>query len=301
MSSNPLLLNFIFKDEDEAHFEELRQGDLLLKTAGLAEAIGQGHRHYADNPEYTHFLVLTQSCDLATRDGATCRADYLTLCAVKPLEVFLDRKLPGIFYSETDPLRIGRLGLQRSARHILDRLISNTHDEVFFLDAGCTRSLVERSCAFLQLSIALRREHFASVLRAEQAEMHDIFAAKLGWMTGNLYSRVGTPDLFEIHPSEAEQYVISFYKQILDAEEWLSEPIYKQYRSKLNLAKAAGEVSVEEARAILDGMPDAIDEFSDAIIDVLKKNGFETAADKLNKIRFRMANDQKLRRLIRAV
>lgn len=212
------LFDFIFKELPASHPDELRQGDLLLKTEALADAIAQGHRHYAENPDYTHFLLLTQSCDLAVRNAGQCKADYLTICAVKPLESFLEKRLAGAFHKLSDPIRLGRTELRKSASGFVDRLVSNTHDEVFYLDAGCAQSLVEPSCAFLQLSVALRKEHFPSLLAAKQAEMTDVFAAKLGWMTGNLYSRVGTPDIYEIHPADAENYVSSLAGAILATE-----------------------------------------------------------------------------------
>lgn len=292
------LFDFVFRETADAHFDELRQGDLLLKTDSLAEAISQGHRHYADNPDYTHFLVLTQSCDLAMRRGGICRADYLTICAVKPLDRFLEKKLTGVFHPHLDPLRLGRKDLQRSAKSVIEKLISNTHSEVFYLDRGCAQSLVESSCAFLQLSIALRPEHFDALRRAKQAEMSDVFAAKLGWMTGNLYSRVGTPDIYEEHPDDAQTYADDLITRTLAAETWLSDREFKKYSKSIKQINAQqGQVTRDDARNIIKSLPTDLDELTDAIVGVLRKNKFELDEGRLRQIRFRMINDQAIKRL----
>jgi hypothetical protein len=50
-------------------------------------------------------------------------------------------------------------------------------------------------CAILNLSIAIKTpEHYDKCLEAKILELESSFQAKLGWLVGQLYSRVGTQD-----------------------------------------------------------------------------------------------------------
>jgi len=46
----------------------------------------------------------------------------------------------------------------------------------------------------LPLSLSIRAEHYESCVRDRVAQIDDLFQAKLGWLLGQQYSRVGTPD-----------------------------------------------------------------------------------------------------------
>ena len=53
----------------------------------------------------------------------------------------------------------------------------------------------ESMVAYLKVSIALKsNEHYDKCLNAKKIELTDEFKAKLGWLVGNMYSRVGTAD-----------------------------------------------------------------------------------------------------------
>ena len=294
-SSSPL--KFIFKVPDDTHFDALRQGDLLLRTTRVREALAQAHQHYAAHEAYTHFVVLTQSCDLAVREGGKFRASYVTICAAKPLSTYLDKKFSDVF-AEKSPVKIGRSPMLRGAEGVLKKLISNTSDEVFFLDAFAAPSINEPLCAFLQLSIALRAEHYDALFAAKQAEMTDIFAAKIGWMTGNLYSRVATPDLYEVDPRAAQDYERNLIHGLLrDDAEWLDNRQIKEYRRRLSQATDAkgGPLSAEEARSIVRECPKPIQELSSAVLDVLAAADLVIEPDTLKAIQNRIESNQKLR------
>lgn len=294
-TSSPL--NFIFKPPEGAHFDALRQGDLLLRTARVREALSQGHQHYANHPAYTHFLVLTQSCDLAVRVGGRFRAPYITICAAKPLSAYLDKKLADAF-AERDPIRVGRSAMYKGAEGVIKRLISNTSEEVFFLDALVAPSVSEPLCAFLQLSIALKAEHYDALLKAKQAEMTDIFSAKVGWMTGNLYSRVATPDLYETDPAMAEAYERQLIDDLLQQNtEWLDTRQVKEYRKQLKaLAATKGTpVSAQEARDIALACPKPIQELSGAVLEVLSQSGISVDDKVRSALKNRIESNTRLR------
>lgn len=58
---------FLFKDSQNIDTNNLHQGDLLINAEPLSSAINQAHSYYATAEDYSHFMVLTQSCDLVLR------------------------------------------------------------------------------------------------------------------------------------------------------------------------------------------------------------------------------------------
>lgn len=72
--------------------EDLRQGDLLAKTKEIEQVITTVHPYYLRD-DYTYFIVLTQSCDLVRRKGKTPNSRYITIAAVRPLDLVIRREV----------------------------------------------------------------------------------------------------------------------------------------------------------------------------------------------------------------
>jgi hypothetical protein len=189
---------------------DLSQGDVLKKTDEIKSLLEEVHPHYLKD-DYTHFLVLTQTCDLVRRDKGACKSRYITLAAVRPLELAIKRALEK--YQESPFEQVANVC---SAKHrgrvgdFLVKLFNNNEHDYFYLHEDVALGLSPSSCAFLQLSIAIRaRDHYEKCIKARVASMSEIFAAKLGWLVGNLYSRVGTDDWTPEHqkPSEFKKRV----------------------------------------------------------------------------------------------
>jgi hypothetical protein len=49
-------------------------------------------------------------------------------------------------------------------------------------------------CIMLPLSMSIRADHYDACLAGRVAQITDLFQAKLGWLLGQQFSRVGTPD-----------------------------------------------------------------------------------------------------------
>jgi hypothetical protein len=76
----------------------------------------------------------------------------------------------------------------------LQRLHNNNEPGFFYLNS--TDTILPNDCvAFLNLSIAIKSNlHYEKCLEAKILQLTDTFQAKLGWLVGQLYSRVGTED-----------------------------------------------------------------------------------------------------------
>lgn len=183
---------------------DLAQGDLILKTDAVKELLQAVHPHYLKD-DYTHLLVLTQSCDLVRRNGDPCKSRYVSLAAVRPLSLVIQREVERFQDEFAVSAGVCSKRVQNLLEQFVERLLNNNEDEYFYLERDRALGLHEPSCAFLRLSVAVRAEdHYDKLVAARLLSLTDVFQAKLGWLVGKMYSRVGTPDWVPDHTNETE-------------------------------------------------------------------------------------------------
>jgi len=189
------MLHFTYEEEDKRDPAELRQGDILRRTPELEKLLKEYYSYFGNNDENQFFLVITQSCDLVPRDGGACKAKYIELAAVRPLRVAVKRELDHLAESGFD-LRFTVAGMKRKGRfeQFLERLFNNNEHEYFYLCKEPTAGLPEDCCAFLHLTVPIKAMHYPTCLQARVLSLNTVFQAKLGWLVGQIYARVGTTD-----------------------------------------------------------------------------------------------------------
>lgn len=172
----------------------LEQGDLIPREAPVVrDVVARYHDYHFQHPENEMFAVLTQSCDLYRRDGP-CKARYIALAPVRSLRNVLRREFESVLVRT--PGNLYTLGSEETkARYVdfLTKLINNNDSRHFYLPENNTLGM-EDMCILLALSIPIKVEHYDSCVRDRVAQLDDLFQAKLGWLLGQQYSRVGTPD-----------------------------------------------------------------------------------------------------------
>ena len=188
-------MHFTYKNEPEFDRTSLYQGDIIRRTSAIDAILRDVHPHYLKQ-DYKYFIVLTQSCDLVVRPEGECSARYISLAAVRPLMLVLERKL---FEYLPDPLerqfRFSHEGIKAKMLQFYERLLNNNEPEYFYLRQQLDQGLSEDCCAFLKLSIAAKTEfHYQTILAAKILELADPFKYKLGFLVGNMYSRIDTED-----------------------------------------------------------------------------------------------------------
>ncbi len=273
-------MDFIFCGGDEYDAKSLLQGDILLRTQLLADSISQAHRYYAEAEDYSHFAILTQSCDLVRRSNEGPHAKYITIAAIRPVHVALQRFVERYRDKKIElPLRVCDLKAEQAAKQFLERLLNNTAEGYFFLKKGSVDTITEDCCVFLPLSIALRTsEHYDACLKAKVGQMNDVFAAKLGWLTGNMYSRVGTPDIYD-RIAQPDKFKDEFVRDALEGSAiyWLSKRQTKVLRDEIaNWRKGRADQAVpkEILEDILSNLPNDASILADAVVSHLKARGF---------------------------
>ncbi len=269
----------------------------------LSDAISQAHAYYASAADYSHFLVLTQSCDLVRRKGR-CKSRYITICAVRPLVLAVTRETSAyVAKLEGCAVDAGDVENQVLFKQFLERVLNNTVDGIFFIPRGSAETVEEHLCAFLPLSIALRVDHYDVCLQSKVGQVRDIFAAKVGALASNLYSRIATPDLHERYEKEAvENYTRQFmadvgYREIV----WLSKFQRKALNEKIQenlLSSGRTQITAIEASELLKSLPSEPEAIADRAIEVLiKRKLLDDTAEVRKKAKNFLLNDREYKTL----
>ena len=295
-------MDFLFAPDDEVEKQHLLQGDLLIRSGELIDVLSQAHQYYAQAENYTHFVVITQTCDLVRRGKKPPKAPYITIAAVRPLHVLLDRHFNKLsfLWRGNDEIGIYDLEKKHLAEQLLERLLNNEEKNFFFFKAGSHPSIVEDLCAFLPLSVALKQCHYDALLRAKVAQLDPLFSAKLGWLVGNQYSRIATPDLEERGLSAVKD---QFLNENL-AGHWISGARWRELGRRLKAnarADAEFKVNAETAEIELEKIPDDMELLANRISEIVRSAGLIDEADNIEQLRRLFMNDATLRSLARGI
>ncbi len=183
--------HYIYEEPDK---NELCQGDVLDRNPALLDLIRKYYPYIVDNPQYKYYQILTQSCDLAIRDKQLPNAPYITIAVVRPIsdalvrEVRKDQELWQQAKKVVVPKTFDKMVL------FTESLIDNNRDGYFYLHEDTSLGIFGYNCTFLNLSVSLKADHYGSFLDAKIAQIKDPFRAKLGWLVGHMFSRVGTEE-----------------------------------------------------------------------------------------------------------
>lgn len=220
--------------EEKLPDNDLYQGDIIRRTGPLLKVLGSVHGYFCDE-KYLGFIVVSQTCDLVMRTGE-CKAKYINLAVIRSLESMMPSFLqdvcgtimPGVYFEE------GR----GDVKALIERIINQNEQALglFYLEPDGDLQIAVESVVLLRVSIALRsREHYRIVQEARLGRLRPSFRNKLGWLTGNLYSRVDTPDWPEvIGKPAASKKVDKIFKDLDESanNHWVSRPLFQLTLSK---------------------------------------------------------------------
>lgn len=300
-------MDFIFKSLPETSFSALRQGDILKRTPELQDALNEAHRYYAEATDYTHFMVLTQSCNLVPRYGKV-KTRYITLAAVRPISELVDRLVDKYKFRDfLFPFPVCAIEHESLVSQLLERLIHNTEIGHFFIRKNSHPRIVEDLCVFLALSVPLSVKHLQPCLSSKIAELTDIFQAKVGWLTGNLYSHVGTPDIEEGH-CDPEAFKKNVYDDVLYKKTaWMSPAQLKTLKgavSKWKKENPDGEINEAIARELVETLPTDVEIIVERVVRLLSEEKLLRDEADMPDIRGRakttLANDNAFKRLLQS-
>lgn len=224
---------------------DLMRGDILKPTEALRLVLQQVRLHFLD-PKYTAFLLLTQSCDLVVRKGRH-NTQYLNIAVIRPLEAVLDDLLRCVCQSVAQGVYLQET--KGNARQLFERIFNQNEQALgrFYLHADDGAGVLEPSVCLLKVAVTLRVEHYNVLQEASRGRLAAEFRSNLGWLVGNLYSRVGTQDWSE--PPERRKDLKWLIKEWLDVgdgpygplwvpETWVVAAIENRLRNDKLFAKA---------------------------------------------------------------
>lgn len=226
--------------EDFHPDRDLLQGDILEPTEDLRSVFRCVHPHFLD-PKYTAFLLITQSCDLAVRKGK-CNTRYLNIAVIRPIEAVLHDLLGHVCQPVVDGIYLQET--KGEARRLLGRLFNQNEQALglFYLHPDLKAGIAIPSVSLLRVTVTLRVDHYDIVRNARRGRLCPEFRSKLGWLVGNLYSRVGTQDWHE--PSKRSKELEQLVSQYLDSEDIPHCPLWVP-KALVQAAKGHG-VSLEQ-------------------------------------------------------
>lgn len=231
--------------DDFVPASDLYQGDLIVRTPEVDKLLSNFHSYFLDK-KFARFIITSQSCDLARRRGGGCKAEHISLAVVRELKSVLPdlvakvagSQFPGI-YSAQKRLR---------AIELLNKIINQNElaRGLFYLHPDGDLGIAVPSVAMLRISIAVRSEHYEILQTARSGRLNAEFRNKLGWLCGNLYSRIATPDWNEkSQESDAASKVSTKLLEELDGEDgryWIPDAWLINANPKLRAIKERSEV-----------------------------------------------------------
>jgi hypothetical protein len=192
------------------------------------------------------------------------------------------------------------------ANKLLDRLFNQNEQALglFYLHPDVDVGIAMPSVALLRVTVTLRVEHYDVVREARRGRLCTEFRNKLGWLVGNLYSRIGTEDWSD--PPERRKELDKLVKGCLDAGDfaawaplWVPEAWVSAAREKgveVGELERARALSILEAHRPPTAKAQLIEQVLRVLTDVLPSIDDET----LKRIRNRLNNDSLFAKAIRS-
>lgn len=282
--------------------EDLIQGDILEPSKQLQAIFEEVHPHFLD-PKYTGFLVTTQSCDMVRRKRGVCSTHYLNIAVVRQLDDVLHD-----FLAHTCKQIAPQAYTQESkgaANQLLGRIFNQNEQALglFYLHEDADVGIAVPSVALLRVGVSLRVEHYECLVQARCGRLSSEFTAKLGWLVGNLYSRVGTPDWSEAQNGSEE--LKALIHDTLDTEASTVAPLWFQE----SWVEAARNNGVDLAGLAPKELEEAIEKHKPATArervvarttEVFKEMFAEVPEEEIEKFGNRLKNDGRLSNILKA-
>jgi len=172
----------------------LKQGD-ILSIADASQALRRKF-NATFGKRYSYFIVLTQSCDLVVRSHSKPKIDTVSFAPLRSLNGVLrelvDRGQKSVLSKKAN---VCNLKYRDKVADFLDRLLQNNEGNYFFLHHQIELGFPDSMCALLRSSRQMElKDSYEDFCKLRVLSLNDEFRPKLGWLVGQLYSRVATRD-----------------------------------------------------------------------------------------------------------
>ena len=278
---------------------DLCQGDILEPNEGLSNLFNNVHPHFTKE-KYRGFLVITQTCDLVRRKnrGNQCSATHISLSVIRSLQDVICDFLKDIFGLLTPG--IYAQDKKRAVGYLIERIVNQNENALglFYLHPDLDSGISVSSIAILRVSISVRAaEHYHTLEKARVGRLKKEFQPKLGWMIGNLYSRVGVTDWKEKSADKTENIEEIINQEILSFGRkepvWIDRKVYKkilQRRPDFNSLSSYAQEKLINAFLPPPPKNKVIDIITETIIDAIP----QIQPDEIKSIKSHLINNSTL-------
>lgn len=293
-------MNYIFVDQSNLDPVTLMQGDLLKFTDSLNQLLKSSNSNSTNFDNINYLVVLTQSCDLVRRNGKA-KSRYITLAPVHDLAVAIKDRTHKLKDKSIDgKISICNSNDRSQTLQYVERLLSNSEKDYFCLPLECHDAFNVDYCISLNISVAIENTFYEQCLEAKIGQMEDIYAAKLGWMTGHQFSRVATPDVEDVvrTANEESNFRSAFMARVLTSQTvWLSTHQIRELKKLIKRSNVSNPVSSHTLRGLTNQIPSSYSLAIDRVVEVLLTSRF-IDTEQADTIREKLNDDKNLRKLV---
>jgi hypothetical protein len=195
----------------------LRQGDIIERDRLIQSGALSGHQEYIkQNPEFfCGFCVLTQTCDLVREtEQDVVGTNRKPRTPVEFIALAMIRRLVDVF-NETD----ARGDARHDTRSLLKTIVNHNYNKraYFFLHQDPVAGIGEDWIVDLRTCFSLVSEyHYDQIREARLVCLDDVYANKLGWMAGHIFSRVATKEWQDLEMEFEMKTESDYISSVLD-------------------------------------------------------------------------------------
>ena len=196
---------------------DLCQGD-VIGSRKLTPALN-GHQDYmAERTDFEAFCIMTQTCDLVRPR----QAEFITLAVV--------RKITNIF---------DKSEARKSGDRLKNIIQHRANTRFFYLYPEPAAGIIEDSVVDLRVMFALHRKHYDQIVDARNMSMDELYAAHLGWMVGNVFSRIAMPEWQHLKEVPTLEVKITSLQDAIAQRGMLPEELEKPLSSRPRVTPSA--------------------------------------------------------------
>ena len=224
-------------------------------------------------------------------------ADYINISPVLSLESVLSDLLDTTCekISVQNFSRIYTKETFYKAKQLLGRIMNQNETKLglFYLHRDGGIEIGEPSVALLPVSISLSAttDNYRAIQDARKGRLKRVWQARLGWLVGNLYSRVGTPDWGDTNP-EDRQKKNQIIKKLISSK--------KYHWAERSLVESVKKKGVQIDQLSIDEVIDAIEthkptpfyeELAEYIVKIFKDHFPDISVSGLEEFKIELLQD----------
>jgi hypothetical protein len=232
----------------------LRQGDIIDLQKLITSGALDGHQEYIKQGSefFCGFCVLTQTCDLVRETEEEAQqlqqkrgkpnkrgtprqpVEFIGLAMIRRLRYVLNKT----HISDSDA--------RRDTRQFLKTIINHNYNKsgYFFLHQNDEqdRYIGEDWVVDLRTIFSLVSDyHYTQIIDSRLLCLNEVYANKLGWMVGYLFSRIATPEWIDFKmPHTEDQFVDTIFDQLPSRQ---PHSLHKERETMVNIMKKTSKLN----------------------------------------------------------